>query len=169
MVYILVDLYNLKINSGDFTMSNKNPFADLFSNFAGNCAFNDAFSFDKFIAAGRLNAKAFSDAAKAATEGVQALTRRQAEIAQKSSEEFARFFKDVSSSAKTPEAGIAKQAEFTKSSIESAIANSKELFEMAAKSGSEASDIIGKRVSSALSELAVNTNSAPKKNKNEAA
>jgi phasin family protein len=154
-------------------MSYKNPFADMFSNFAGNCSFNDAFNMDKFVAAGRLNAKAFADASKAASEGAQALSRRQAEIAQKTAEEFAKYFKDVSNSAKSPEAGIAKQAEFTKCSFESAVANSQELFEIASKSAKEASKIIGERVSSSLSEFAsANSNSnnnAAKKNKNEAA
>jgi phasin family protein len=162
-------------------MSNKNPFADLFGSF-NSCSFNtEAFNLDKVVAASRLNAKAWTDAWKAASEGTQVLYRRQAEIAQAASEEFTKLCKDFASNVKSPEAGIAKQAEYTKCSFEAAIANSKELFEIATKSGGQATEILNDRVSSALKEikdLAVNSNSAEsssaannqqRKNRNEAA
>jgi len=148
-------------------MSNKNPFSDLFGAWASAIpGSSEAYDFDKIISAGRQNAKAFSDAAKAAAEGAQAVSRRQAEILQKTAEEASKYWKDVSSNSKSPEAGMAKQAEYTKQTIESAVANSKELFEMAAKSNSEASDIISKRIAESLSEISSNTN---KKKKSEAA
>ncbi len=145
-------------------MSNKNPFSDLFNSWTSNLPnAAESFDWDKLINASRLNAKAFSDAAKAAAEGAQALSRRQAEILQNNAEEISKFFKEISTSVKNPEAGVAKQAEFAKSSIESAISNSKELVEMAVKSNAEANDIITKRISVALTELAANSNTKKKK------
>ena len=137
-------------------MANKNPFADLFG----------SFGLDQAIAASRLNAKAFSDATKAAAEGAQALSRRQAEIFQNAAEEASNFWKEAGTPEKNPEANVAKQTEFAKKSIESAIANSKELLEMANKSNTEAGEIISKRVSAALNEFSANSN---KKKKTEAA
>ena len=146
-------------------MSNKNPFADFLTGCSAANPFN-AFSlendWDGIVNAGRQNAKALSDAAKATSEGVQAIARRQAEVTQKTIEEFSKFFKDASSS-KSAEEGLAKQAEFTKSSIESAIKSCNEISEIASKSNKEASDIISKRISGALSEVAANANTATKK------
>ena len=145
-------------------MSTKNPFSDIFNAWTSAVpAVSDAFDFNKAIEAGRQNAKAFSDAAKAASEGAQAVSRRQAEILQKNAEEASKFWKNVNTSGKTPEAGITAQAEYTKQSFESAVANSKEILEMAAKSNAEASDILAKRLSAALSELSENTSSPKKK------
>jgi phasin family protein len=148
-------LFNKKL--GEIKMSNKNPFADLFT---AN-PFTEALNWDVAVNSGRQNAKAFSDAAKAAGEGAQAIARRQAEVAQKNIEEFSKFFKEASS-AKNPEEGVAKQAEFAKSSIESAIKNASEISEIASKSNKEASDIISKRISGALSEVAANANAKKK-------
>ena len=152
-------------------MSNKNPFADLFT----GCSATNPFSalsldadWDSIVNSGRQNAKAFSDAAKAASEGAQAIARRQAEVTQKNIEEFSKFFKDASS-AKSPEEGLAKQAEFTKSSVESAIKSCSEISEIASKSNKEASDIISKRISTALSEVAANANNVKKKSSTSAA
>lgn len=149
--------------------NNKNPFADFFNAWSDNAWLKNnactGVNFDDAIAAGRLNAKAFSDAVKAASEGAQAVLRRQAEISQRAAEEASKYFKEATSAenVKNPEAAIANQAEFAQKSIENAISNSKELFEMASKFGNEASDIINKRVIAALSEVAANNNSKKKK------
>ncbi len=155
--------------------NNKNPFADIFAAFSGSNPFAESADWEKVVAAGRLNAKALSDAFKAVSEGAQAVSRRQAEIAQKSAEEVSKFVKEISTCAKNPEESLAKQADFTKSAIEAALSNSKELLEMAAKSNGEANDIISKRVTAVLSELASNAANAnagassSKKKKEEAA
>jgi phasin family protein len=155
-------------------MSYKNPFSDLFANFAGSCAFNDSFNIDKAVAAGRSNAKAFAEASKAAADGFQAIAQRQAKIAQEAIAQYENFFKDASSSAKSPEAAVAKQAEYLNSAFKSANANLNELGEIATKSAKEANKIISERVTSSLSELASAANSnnsanPARKNKNEAA
>ncbi|PIR37119.1 MAG: phasin [Alphaproteobacteria bacterium CG11_big_fil_rev_8_21_14_0_20_39_49] len=148
--------------------NNKNPFADFLAGYSTSNPFAAECDWDSVVNAGRQNAKAWSDAAKAASEGIQAIARRQAEVAQKSVEEFSKFFKDASST-KSPEEGIAKQVEFTKCSLESAIKNCNEISEIASKSNKEASDIISKRISNALSEVAANANSSSKKKTSAAA
>lgn len=143
-------------------MSSKNPFLDAFENWTQSLPKSESFDFDKIIAAGKLNAKAFSEAAKAASEGAQALSRRQAEIIQNNAEEFSKLFKEISS-VKKPEDGAAKQVEFAKKTIESSIADSKELLELAAKSSGQATEILSQRFSSAVSEFSSEANAAAKK------
>jgi len=130
-------------------MSN-NPFADVLK--AWGCdKYADNFNFDKAIASGRQNAKAFGDAAKAASDGFQLIANRQATLIQKQAEEAQKFFSSFSS-AKSPESALEQLTKAAKSNAESALANSKELFEVASKSASEAAEILNKRLSAALSE-----------------
>jgi len=144
-------------------MSNTNPFSTLFNVFSENNPFAESCSWDKFTTANKQNTKAFSDAAKAISDGAQVFSRRQSEIFQRSAEEASKLFKNATlSSTKNPQENIAQQADFAKNSIESAISNSRELYEITTKYSSEASEIISKRVSDVLSKLAVNTNTPSK-------
>jgi len=104
------------------------------------------------VALNKANTKALADLAQAISEGGQALARKQAEIIQKNAEEITKYFKDATS-LRSPEAGIAKHADFTKSAVDSAIANSSELLEISNKCNNEAREIITKRVSSVITEL----------------
>jgi phasin family protein len=131
--------------------NNQNPFADFFKAW-GDAGKLSNFDWDKAIGEGRRNAQAFAEAAKSASEGAQAIARRQAEIVQRNAEEASKFLKEAVSSAKSPEASIAKQAEYTKTFIEAGIANTRELFELASKSNSETIDVFNKRISEALGE-----------------
>lgn len=147
-------------------MSNKqNPFADIFKSFGDNL--KGTFDIDQLITTNRLNAKAASDAAKAAAEGSQAIARRQVEIWQENAERASQFIKDSITSAKSPEASISRQAEFAKSATEAAIANARELFEIASKSNSETIDLLNKRLNEVISEVdwdGFSANSNNKKN-----
>lgn len=131
-------------------MSSNNIFADAWKNF-GFDKYADSFNMDKAIASGRQNAKAFGDAAKAATDGFQLIANRQAKLIQQQAEETSKFFSNFAS-AKTPENAFEQLSKAAKANAESALANSKELFEVASKSASEAAEILNKRFSAAISE-----------------
>ena len=139
----------------------KNPFADAFKDWG--CTAN--FDWDKAVAAGRQNAKAFGDAAKAATDGLQMIANRQANIFQKQAEEAQKFFSNFSS-AKSPESALEQITKAAKASAESSLANSKEIFEVASKSASEATEILSKRLSAAISECNVENFTSPSASEN---
>lgn len=131
-------------------MSNNNPFADAFKAFGAD-KYSEAFNWDKAIASGQANAKAFANAAKAAADGFQMIANRQATLSQKQAEEVSKFFSSFASS-KSPEGALEQITKAAKANAESALANSKELFEVASKSASEAAEILNKRLSAAISE-----------------
>jgi len=139
----------------------KNPFADAFKDFGYPAA---SFDLDKAIASSRQNAKAFGDAAKAAADGLQLIANRQASIFQKQAEEAQKFFSNFSS-AKSPESAIDQLTKAAKSNAESNLSNSKEIFEVASKSASEAAEILNKRLSAAISECNETVSPASSENK----
>ena len=154
-------MFNFKLRKIIMQESLKNyndSLSNAFKSWTEKPSFPENFGWDKVVAANKSNAKAFADVVQALSEGGQALARRQAEIVQKSAEEVTRFLREASS-VKTHEAGIAKHADFAKASVDSALANSCELIEISSKLGNEARDIIGKRVSGAISEFAANCGS----------
>lgn len=131
-------------------MSNSNPFAEAFKAF-GCDKYAETFNWDKAVSSSQANAKAWANAAKAAADGFQLIANRQATIAQKQAEEASKFFSSFSS-AKSPESAIEQLTKAAKANAESALANSKEIFEVASKSASEAAEILNKRLAAALSE-----------------
>jgi len=147
--------------------TNKNPFEELFGAFnQGNNPFAQNIDWDGLVNTGRQNAEAFSKAAQATFQGTQAVFNLQAKNAQKSAEDISNFVKSAGASSNDPEAAVAKNAEFAKSSLEGAAAHLKEVSDLAAKASNEASEIINKRTSEALSEIAkqsANSNKASKK------
>lgn len=148
-------------------MSN-NPFAEVLKVW-GCDKYADNFNFDKAVASGRQNAKAFGDAAKAAADGFQLIANRQASLLQKQAEEAQKFFSGFSS-AKSPENALEQLTKAAKANAESAMANSKELFEVASKSASEAAEILNRRLSDVISECNSNVCSpASEKQKKNAA
>lgn len=110
-----------------------------------------SFDWDKAVAAGRKNAKAFSDATKAAIDGLQLIANRQAELIQEQTEEAQKFFSSFASS-NNPENALEQLTKATKANTDKAIARSNELLIVATKSASDTADIIGKRFSDAISE-----------------
>jgi phasin family protein len=110
------------------------------------------FDWEAIMAANRKNAEAFAQANQLAAEGVQAILRRQAEILKGSMEEANRTLKTMMGDG-TPEDRLVRQAEVMKSAFEQAVANFRELTEMATKSNAEAFNVVNKRVSESLEEL----------------
>jgi phasin family protein len=108
------------------------------------------------------NIEAMTSANQVAAEGFQTLWRRQSEIAQRAMEEASSLMSELTA-AGTPEDKLARQIELVKSAYETAMANAKELTELAAKSNEEATEVLAERVSDSLEEIKAVTKKATKK------
>ncbi len=128
----------------------KNPFSEVFKLW-GYEQYTGNFDWEKAVNSSRQNAEAWGKAAKAASEGAQAIARRQLEIIQRQTEETSKFFANFASS-KSPETALEQLTKAVKANADSLLSNSKELFEVASKSATEAAEIINKRLSAAISE-----------------
>jgi len=107
---------------------------------------------DTLVASQHKNIEALTQANKLAFEGLQAMFKRQVEIARQSIEEstaVARQMVEVGS----PQEKAVRQTELTKDAFEQALANSRELSEIIAKSNSEAFELLNKRFFQILDEL----------------
>jgi phasin family protein len=136
-------------------MSQTNPFADAFdtwtksfSQFQGAVP---ALDIDGLVKTGQANIAAITEANRVAFEGLQAVAKRQQEMA-------AAAFSDFQETAKTIGAGkgadvFAKPAELARDTFEKSVANIKELAELAGKSQTEAWGIIGRRFQESISEV----------------
>ena len=107
---------------------------------------------DAVVASQRKNIEALTQANQLAVEGVQALARRQVEIARQAMEEFSVMIRDLAQPV-SPEDRIAKQAEFSKVALEKGLTNARELTEMVAKANTEAFNVINKRLTESLDEV----------------
>jgi phasin family protein len=105
------------------------------------------------VASQRKNIEAFTQANQLAVDGVQAVFRRQAEIARTAIEEFSSMFRDFVQPAGSPEDKLAKQAEYSKVALEKGLANARELTELVTKANTEAFNVINKRVTESLEEV----------------
>jgi phasin family protein len=103
-------------------------------------------------AAQRRNIEALSQANQAAVEGVQAVARRQIELTRETFEGFSNLLRDLASPGSTEER-IAKNTEYVKQMIEKGFSHGRELATIAARAGTEATDILHKRASESLDEL----------------
>ena len=109
---------------------------------------------DAILAAQRKNIEAVTEANKLALEGMQAVARRQAEILRTTFQEVGPVIAQAFGPG-APDVKVSQQAELVKTAVEKALSNMKELAEMVAKSNSEASSVISKRVSEGMEELKV--------------
>jgi phasin family protein len=100
----------------------------------------------------RKNVEALREANQKAYAGALALAQRQAEILEETVREWQSAAKDLTF--KSPaESTAAKQADLARKAVEQALANMRELAEMAVKSQAEAYEVIGKRVQSGIQEF----------------
>ncbi len=104
------------------------------------------------VASQKRNFEALALANKIALEGAQAVMQRQAEIVRQGVEEASKAFSDMNA-AGTPQDQIAKQADLVKGAYESALANVRELTEMANKANVEATELLSSRVSESFGEF----------------
>jgi phasin family protein len=107
---------------------------------------------EALMACQRRNIEAFSQANQLAVEGVQAVARRQIEIARQAFEDASVLFRELAQPV-SAEDRIARNTEFAKQLIEKSVTNGREITELAAKAGSEAADVLRKRASESLDEL----------------
>lgn len=124
-------------------MNYANAFTDMFKN---------NFDYNQVLTTGKRNLEAASEAGQAVVENAQAISRRQAEIIRENVEGALKASKDIFTSG-TPETNMAKQAAFAKSSFETALANLREVSEMAAKSCFEIFDVVTARATESMEEL----------------
>ena len=107
---------------------------------------------DAVVATQRKNIEALTQANQLAVEGIQAVARRQVEIARQAVDEFSTVVREFTSPT-SPEDRLAKQAEFTKTILEKALANARELAELVTKANTEAFNVLNKRVTESLDEV----------------
>jgi phasin family protein len=107
---------------------------------------------ESVISSQRKNIEALTQANQLAVEGVQAVTRRQVEIAREAFEGASAAIREFAQPS-APEERIAKNAELAKQVFEKGIANARELAELVTKAQSEAFDVITKRVAESLDEI----------------
>ena len=104
------------------------------------------------VAAQRKNIEALTQANQLAVEGVQAVARRQVEIARQAVEEYTSLLRDLSTPV-APEDRLAKQVDVVKGAVEKGLANARELAELATKANTEAFNVINKRFTEGLDEV----------------
>ena len=109
---------------------------------------------DAMLATTQKNIQALTAANQLAFEGMQTVFRRQSEILRQSVEQASAMSSELMA-AGSPEDKVAKQADLVKSAFEKALANSRELAELVARSNAEAAEVVSKRFSESLEELKV--------------
>jgi phasin family protein len=137
-------------------INGKHPFMDVDVGkvFAGFTF--PGFDAESIMASQRKNIEALTQANQLAVEGVQAVTRRQVELAREAFDGASAAMRELVQPGK-PEERLAKNAALAKQAFTKGVANAREIAELVTKANSEAFDIISKRVTESLDEL-----SAPK-------
>ena len=110
------------------------------------------FNVEAVMASQRKNVEALSQANQLAIEGVQALARRQVEIAREALEEASSLFRELSQPG-APQEKLAKNTELAKVSFEKGLATARELTELVAKANTEAFNVLTKRVTESFEEI----------------
>jgi phasin family protein len=107
---------------------------------------------DSLVAAQRRNLEALTQANQLAVEGVQAIARRQVELARQAVDEASTLMREWTQPG-APEERIAKNVELAKQAFEKGVANARELAELVSKANSEAFGVIQKRVAESFEEI----------------
>ena len=115
---------------------------------------------DAFVSATRRNMETLAAANRVALEGAQAVARRHMEIMQQNMTEMTEAMRALTS-AETPQAKAAKQAEVLKAAYERAVGNIKELGDMIQQSNTEALRLLNQRFTEAMEEVKVLTEKKP--------
>jgi phasin family protein len=110
------------------------------------------FDVEAMMACQRRNIEALSQANQLTVEAVQAVARRQIEIARQSLEDMSALLRDLTQPV-SPEDRIAKNTEYAKQMLEKSVSNGREIALLATKAGTEAADVLRKRACEGLDEL----------------
>jgi phasin family protein len=110
------------------------------------------FDIEALLACQRRNIEALSQANQLAVEGMQAVAKRQIEIARQAVEDVSALLRDLAQPAST-EDRIAKNTEYAKQMLEKSVSHGREITQLAAKAGTEAADVLRKRASEGFDEF----------------
>jgi phasin family protein len=110
------------------------------------------FDVEALMAAQRRNIEALSQANQLAVEGMQAVAKRQIEVARQAVEDVSVLLRDLAQPA-SPEDRIAKNTEFAKQMLEKSVNHGREITLLATKAGTEAADVLRKRATEGLDEF----------------
>jgi phasin family protein len=110
------------------------------------------FDVEAMWAAQRRNLEAFTQANQLAVEGAHALVKRQIEMTQQTFEDLSTLVREMSQPSST-EDRIAKHTEYTKKVIDKSLTHGREIAALAAKAGSEATEVLQRRTTEGLDEM----------------
>jgi phasin family protein len=110
------------------------------------------FDLEKWMACQRRNVEALAQANQLTVEALQAVTRRQIEIARQALEDVSALWRDLAHTGST-EDRIAKNTEYAKQMLEKSASNGREITQLATKAGTEAADVLRKRACESLDEI----------------
>jgi phasin family protein len=110
------------------------------------------FDVEAVWAAQRRNIEALTQANQLAVEGVHALAKRQIEMTQQALEDLSAHVREMTQPSSN-EDRITKQTEFTKKMIDKGLTHGREVVALAAKAGTEASEVLQKRTTEGLDEM----------------
>ena len=110
------------------------------------------FDVEAVWAAQRRNIEALSQANQLAVEGVHALAKRQIEMTQQALEDLSTLVREMAQPAST-EDRIAKHTEYTKKMIDKGLTHGREIAALAAKAGSEATEVLQRRATEGIDEM----------------
>lgn len=110
------------------------------------------FDVESMVAAQRKNLEALTQANQLAVEGVQAVARRQVELARQAVDEASAVLREWTQPG-APEERLAKNVELAKHAFEKGVANARELAELVTKANTEAFNVIQKRVAEGFEEI----------------
>lgn len=107
---------------------------------------------EAFMASQRKNVEALTQANQLALEGVQAMARRQVEIAREALDGAPALFRELSQPG-APQERLAKNAELAKSTFEKSLAAARELTELVTRANADAFNVLTKRMTEGLEEI----------------
>lgn len=110
------------------------------------------FDVEALLTTQRKNVEALTQANQLAVEGVQAVARRQLELAKQAVEEASTLLREIAQPG-APEERLAKNAELAKQAFEKSLVHARELADLVSKANSEAFDVITKRVTESFDEF----------------
>ncbi|HTQ33931.1 MAG TPA: TIGR01841 family phasin [Stellaceae bacterium] len=110
------------------------------------------FDVEAVWAAQRRNIEALSQANQLAVEGVHAVAKRQIEMTQQTLEDVSTLWREMTQPS-SAEDRIAKHTEFTKKMIDKSLTHGREVAALAAKAGTEASEVLQRRTTEGLDEM----------------
>lgn len=129
----------------------KNPFDFDFTKIAGEFKF-PVVNVETVVETGRKNFAALTTVSTAAVESMKTIAQRQGDMVRAAMEDFSKHGSEVLAAASIEEKA-AKQIDFAKKSYDLAIANTKELADLVAKSQAEAFEALNARVAELTEEV----------------